>query len=135
MGKAAQSAINDTEAIIAGLEKLKAQGVDTGQALTASLGKGISTADSVKALEAVRAQIESLRKVLGEKITDDLHRNSHWHDIQSNRHSQGGEGWRPSDPGNTSYYRHIKRHDVHADGHAKRVPPNGDTHCALPHLG
>lgn len=72
MGKAAQSAINDTDAIISGLNQLKAQGVDTGQALAASLTKGINTADSVKALEAVRAQIESMRAELGKQVTDGL---------------------------------------------------------------
>jgi tape measure domain-containing protein len=43
MGKAARSAINDTDAIIKGLDSLKAKGVDTGQALTASLSKGRSS--------------------------------------------------------------------------------------------
>lgn len=62
MGKAAQSAINDTEAIIKGLDKLKAQGVDTAQVLTASIGKGIATADSQAAIDAVRAQIEAMGK-------------------------------------------------------------------------
>lgn len=72
MGKASRSAINDTDALIAGLDRLKAQGVDTGQALTASIGKGINTADSQKAIEAVRAQVEALRGVLGDKIADGL---------------------------------------------------------------
>lgn len=72
IGAASRSAINDTDAIVAGLDRLKAQGVDTGQALTASIGKGIQTADSQKAIEAVRQQIESVRKVLGDKITDGL---------------------------------------------------------------
>ena len=72
MGKAAASAINDTEVMIAGLDRLKAQGVDTAQVLTASIGKGIATADSQKAIEAVRSQIEALRKVLGDKVADGL---------------------------------------------------------------
>ena len=72
MGKAARSAINDTDAIIKGLDSLKAKGVDTGQALTASLGKGISTADSVKALEVVKSQIEQVRAALGDKVADGL---------------------------------------------------------------
>ena len=72
MGKAAASAINDTEVMIAGLDRLKKQGVDTGQVLTASIGKGIATADSQKAIEAVRSQIEALRKVLGDKVADGL---------------------------------------------------------------
>jgi tape measure domain-containing protein len=72
MSKAAASAINDTEVIIAGLDRLKAQGVDTGQALAASIGKGIQTADSQKAIELVQQQIEGLRKTLGDKVTDGL---------------------------------------------------------------
>lgn len=72
MGKAAASAINDTEVMIAGLDRLKAQGVDTGAVLTASIGKGIATADSQKAIEAVRSQIEALRKTLGDKVADGL---------------------------------------------------------------
>lgn len=70
MGKAARSAINDTDAISRGLEGLKKQGVDTGQVLAASIGKSINAADSKPAIDAVRAQIESLRSVLGDKITD-----------------------------------------------------------------
>jgi hypothetical protein len=72
MGKAARSAINDTDAIIKGLDSLKRQGVDTAQALTASISKSINAADSKPAIDAVKAQIESLRKVLGDKITDGL---------------------------------------------------------------
>lgn len=72
MGKASRSAINDTEAMIAGLDRLKAMGVDTAQALTASIGKGIDTADTQKAIDQVRLQIESVRKVLGDKVTDGL---------------------------------------------------------------
>ena len=72
MGKASRSAINDTEAIIKGLDGLKKQGVDTAQALTASIGKSINTADGQKAIEAVKQQIESLRQVLGNKLTDGL---------------------------------------------------------------
>lgn len=72
MGKAAQSAINDTEAIINGLDRLKAQGVDTAQVLIASIGKGINTADSQAAIQALRLQIESVRIALGEKIADGL---------------------------------------------------------------
>ncbi len=72
MGRAARSAINDTEAIIKGLDRLKAMGVDTGQALAASLTKGIDTADSQRALDAVKAQIEAVRKSLGDKVADGL---------------------------------------------------------------
>ena len=72
MSTAAISAINDTELIINNLDRLKDQGVDTAAALTASLGKGIQTADSQAALQAVRDQIESVRKVLGDKVADGL---------------------------------------------------------------
>lgn len=72
MGRAARSAINDTDAIVQGLGRLKAQGIDAGEVLTASIGKSINTADSAKAIEAVKAQIESLRTVLGNKVTDGL---------------------------------------------------------------
>jgi hypothetical protein len=40
------------------------------QALTASLGKGINTADSQKAFEALRLQVEDVRKVLGDQVAD-----------------------------------------------------------------
>ncbi len=72
MGKAARSAINDTDAMINGLDRLKAMGVDTAQVLVASIGKGISTADSQQAIEAVRVQIEAVRKALGNKLADGL---------------------------------------------------------------
>lgn len=72
MSKATRSAINDTDTIIAGLGKLKEQGVDVGQALEASISKGIRTADSQAGVEALRTRIESLRKQLGEKVTDGL---------------------------------------------------------------
>lgn len=71
-GKASQSAINDTEAIIASLDRLKAQGVDTGTALAASIGRGIETADSQKSIDALRGQIEAMRKQLGDKVADGL---------------------------------------------------------------
>lgn len=72
VGAASRSAINDVEAIVAGLDRLKAEGVDTGRALTASLGKAINTADSQQAIDLVLQRIEQLRKVLGDKITDGL---------------------------------------------------------------
>jgi tape measure domain-containing protein len=72
MGAAARSAINDTDSIVKGLDSLKKQGVDTAQVLTASIGKSIATADSAKAIETVKQQIESLRKTLGDKLTDGL---------------------------------------------------------------
>lgn len=72
IGAASRSAINDTDAIVASLDRLKASGVDTGTALAVSIGKSIETADSQKAIEAVRAQIVSLRKELGDKAADGL---------------------------------------------------------------
>ncbi|WP_390342369.1 tape measure protein [Variovorax boronicumulans] len=72
IGKASRSAINDTDAIIQSLDRLKAQGVDTAQALTASLSKGIQTADSQRAVDALRGQIERVRTVLGDRIADGL---------------------------------------------------------------
>lgn len=72
MGAASRSAINDTQAMIAGLDRLKAMGVDTAQVLTASIGKSITTADSQKAIDALRLQIEAVRKVLGDKVADGL---------------------------------------------------------------
>jgi hypothetical protein len=72
MGKASRSAINDTDAIIQGLDRLKKQGVDTGQTLAASFAKGINTADTQKAIEAVRLQIESVRKALGDQVANGL---------------------------------------------------------------
>jgi tape measure domain-containing protein len=69
---AARSAINDVDAIISGLGKLKDEGVDAGRVLTASLAKAIDAADSEKALEAVRAQVEQVRSALGDKVADGL---------------------------------------------------------------
>ena len=72
MSKASVSALNDTEVIIKGLDRLESKGVDTALALSASIGKGIDTADSQKAIEAVIAQIELMRTKLGDKIADGL---------------------------------------------------------------
>jgi tape measure domain-containing protein len=72
ISKASRSTINDTDSIIRNLAKLKAQGVDTGLALTASISKGIDTADSQKSIEALRGQIEAVRKVLGDDVADGL---------------------------------------------------------------
>lgn len=72
MSKAAQSAVGDTDLIINNLEQLKKSGVDTGQALLLSIGKGINTADSQAAIDAVKARIEAVRSVLGDKIADGL---------------------------------------------------------------
>lgn len=72
MSQAATQAVNDTDLIIRNLDRLSDQGVDTAAALTASLGKGIKTADSQAALQAVRQQIEGLRNVLGDRVTNGL---------------------------------------------------------------
>lgn len=72
VGAASRSALNDTEAIVQSLDRLEKQGVDVGLALSASLGKSINTADSEKALEALRGQIEAVRVRLGDKVADGL---------------------------------------------------------------
>jgi tape measure domain-containing protein len=72
MGKASRMAINDTQAIIDGLDRLKSAGVDVGQALTASLVKGIKEAQTEKALAEVRQQVEQVRNALGNKVADGL---------------------------------------------------------------
>lgn len=71
-GAAARSAIHDTEAIIDGLDKLREQGIHTGQALAASLKKSLDTADSQAAIETVRGQIERVREQLGEPVAHGL---------------------------------------------------------------
>lgn len=72
MSKAARSAINDVDTIVNGLDRLKAQGVDVGQALELSLNKAVKTADSQAAIEALRARVEQLRKALGDQVTNGL---------------------------------------------------------------
>ena len=72
IGAASRSAINDLDALIEGMDRLKTQGVDTGRALTASFAKAIESADSEKALEVIRSKIEQVRTVLGDKIADGL---------------------------------------------------------------
>jgi tape measure domain-containing protein len=72
MSKASRSAINDTDTIINGLERLKAQGVDVGQALEMSLNKAIKTADSQAAIDALRSRVEQLRKQLGDQVANGL---------------------------------------------------------------
>ena len=49
-----------------------AQGLDAGRVLTASFVNAINTADSEKALETIRAKVEEVRSVLGDKIADGL---------------------------------------------------------------
>ena len=72
IGAAARSAISDVEAIVTGMDRLKAQGVDTGRVLVASLSKAIDTADGRAAIDSLLSRIEQLRTVLGDKITDGL---------------------------------------------------------------
>lgn len=72
IGATSRSALNDLDAIVSGLGRLKDEGVDTGRVLVASLTKAINTADSQKAIDEVRARVESLRKELGNKVTDGL---------------------------------------------------------------
>ncbi len=67
IGAASRSAINDTQALIDQMGKLKKEGVDTGRVLTASFSKAIESADSEAALKAIREQIESVRGALGVK--------------------------------------------------------------------
>ncbi len=70
MGKAAQSSLNDLETIVKGLDRLQASGVETGQLLASSIAKAINSADSQQAIESVKLQIESVRRVLGDRIAD-----------------------------------------------------------------
>lgn len=69
---AARTAINDLDSVIAGLDRLKAQGINTAQVLNASISKAIDTADGQKSIDEVKVRIEQLRKVLGDKVTDGL---------------------------------------------------------------
>lgn len=71
-GAASRSAINDTEALIASMDRLQKQGIDTTKALTASIGRSIDTADSQKSIDAITGQIQLLRRQLGDKIADGL---------------------------------------------------------------
>lgn len=72
IGATSRSAVNDIDVIVAGLGRLKSEGVDTGRVLTTSISKAIDTADSQRAIEILRGQIEALRGQLGSKITDGL---------------------------------------------------------------
>jgi tape measure domain-containing protein len=72
MSKAAVSAVNDADAIIARLDRLQSQGVDTRRVLEASLTRAIDTADSQRAIDAVRDRIEQVRKALGDRVADGL---------------------------------------------------------------
>lgn len=72
MGRAAQSAVADLDYLINNLGALQAAGVDTQRALVQSIGKGINTADSQKALDAIKARVEAVRQELGDKLADGL---------------------------------------------------------------
>ena len=72
MGKAAKSAINDTDLIIGNLDALRSKGVDTGKTLEASLSKAVNTADGQKSVDELRKRIEAMRAQLGDKIADGL---------------------------------------------------------------
>ncbi|MBN9411338.1 MAG: tape measure protein [Burkholderiales bacterium] len=69
---ASRSAINDVEAIVQGMDRLKQQGVDTGLVLGQSLERAIRTADSQAALDALRSRVEDLKGSLGERVTSGL---------------------------------------------------------------
>lgn len=69
---ASRSALNDVDSIVRGLDKLKAQGIDTGRVLSLSLSKAIDTADSVESINALLPRIEELRSKLGDRITNGL---------------------------------------------------------------
>ena len=68
----ATSAINDIDTLIGGMDRLRAQGLDVGAVLTASIGKGLDTADSQAAVEQLRGRIEEVRNVLGNTVADGL---------------------------------------------------------------
>lgn len=55
--KAFQSASNDIQMVIGNLDEYKAQGIDTGLALSASLNKAIDTAQSRKELDYVKEKL------------------------------------------------------------------------------
>ena len=70
MSKAASTAINDLDLLIGNLDRLKAQGVDTGLALSASISKALNAADSEAAVNALIQQIRRVKGVLGDKVAD-----------------------------------------------------------------
>ena len=72
IGAASRSAINDVQALQDGIATMKAEGVDTGRVLTASLSKAIQTADSQAAIDALTGKVNELRGELGDKVADGL---------------------------------------------------------------
>lgn len=72
MSKATVKVLHDNDTLIQAFDRLKAQGVNVGQALAVSLAKAVDTADGQKSLDALTKQIESVRTKLGDKVTDGL---------------------------------------------------------------
>lgn len=70
--KAFTSANNDVNVLVGNLDELKGKGVDVGRALDASISNAINTATNQKEIDALKAKINSLRGVLGEKVADGL---------------------------------------------------------------
>ncbi|TCB71767.1 tape measure domain-containing protein [Acinetobacter sp. ANC 4216] len=70
--KAFISAKNDVNVLVSNLDNLKEKGVDVGRALDASISNAISTATNQKEVDDLKAKINSLRNVLGEKVADGL---------------------------------------------------------------
>lgn len=70
MSTAASRSINDLELLIGNLDRLKEQGVDTGLALSASISKALSSADSEAAINTLILQIQRVKGELGEKVAD-----------------------------------------------------------------
>ena len=70
--KAFTSANNDVNVLVGNLDELKGKGVDVGRALDASISNAINTATNQKEIDALKAKINSLRSVLGEKVADGL---------------------------------------------------------------
>lgn len=70
--KAFTTASNDTNVLIGDLDKLKANGVDTGRLLGSSLSKAINTTTNQSELEGLKAKVQGLRGELGTKVADGL---------------------------------------------------------------
>jgi tape measure domain-containing protein len=72
MTETSVKAVNDVDTLIGGMDRLRAQGLDVGAVLTASISKGIDTADSQAAVEQLRVRIEEVRNVLGNTVANGL---------------------------------------------------------------
>lgn len=68
----AASAISDVDALANNIDGLKTRGIDAGLALAASIGRGLDTADSQKAVDELRVRIEQVRSVLGDTVANGL---------------------------------------------------------------